>query len=206
MGRIVPRRLMPVFLIVFLIIFATAYYVAPLKNFAPSPTKLVSIVGHKLKTIKPGSNVPLGSISLSTAGKYTPDLNGAPIYKYDTTATAELEKNVVEILGEYFRIQPFTATKKGSGFARCEYPIMIYTTSTKHCTGALLLYASIVWNVLTQSKALKSKTSVHFTDYKLKTIEKIYKWEIQSNLFTKLADCNAFNTMYKYNNIIPVHW
>jgi len=221
MGATAPRRLVPVFLITLLIILSTAYYVASLRDAVPSPRELVSTVGDKLSSVTQGSEthnsdthdsgIPAGSADNSsspTAEEHTIDSEGTPVYKYATAATEKSEKGIAGSVGEHFHIRPSTATKEGAGFAGCEYPIMIHTTPTKHCTGALSLYASIVRNVLTQPKALQNKTCVHFTfvDTELKTIEEMYEWKIRSNPFMEVADCAALDTMPEYNSIVPVRW
>lgn len=223
MGATAPRRLLPVFLITLLVILTTAYYVASLKDAVPSPRDIVSTVGDKIKGVSqkdqdtlPGN--PKNETSIHSDGEKgdkgpaenpLPDLSDQPTwpsYHYDTAATPESEKGN-EKIGFHFHVRPSTPTAE-VGVPGCEYPIMIHTSPDKHCTGTLALYASIVRNTLTQSKALANKTCVHFTyvDEGLKTMEAMYQWPARANPFTHVPDCAALDSTPALNDLVPVRW
>jgi hypothetical protein len=210
MGNNAPRRLLPIFLIALLVILSTAYFLASLRDAVPSPRELVSTVGGKLSSVAQPHDGNETSVAeeAETNHEIGVDSNGSPTYNYATKATEESEKGMSTAVGKHFHVRPSTATPKQAGFKGCEYPIMIHTTPTKHCTGALSLYASIVRNTLTQPKALKGKTCVHFTfvDPELKTLEDMYEWTPRSNPFPEVEDCARLDSTPEYNKLVPVRW
>ena len=136
----------------------------------------------------------------------TPTVKEPPVVQLPP-ATAESEKGKDE-LGQHLHVRPSAATGKGAGIKGCEYPLVIHVTPDLHCTGALVVYGSIVRNVLLQPKELQNKTCVHFTyvDPTLDSVEAMYRWPARKNPFTHVPDCAALDTTPDYNNIVPVRW
>lgn len=110
-------------------------------------------------------------------------------------------------LGRHFQVHP-PKEPPHPGFAGCEYPIVIHSTPSDYCTGALVLYASLVRNVLLQPDHLKDKTCVHITyvEEKLKTLQEMYLWKPVANPFKHITECGMIDDMEEYNEVIPVRW
>lgn len=163
------------------------------------------------------STVPAGVLTLVSAKLDKPATINDPTLadlpdEYDYPAGDPPSEKGNERPGEHFHVRLSRPSTREAAIPNCEYPILIHTSPDGHCSGAFVLYGSIVRNVLMQPEQLKGKTCVHFTyvDPKLDSFETMYQWKPRPNPFPEVPDCDRLNPdgsgVKTLSAIVPFRW